>query len=281
MSDTANMIKAWMGTPKFKRRIDEALMGILPGDAFAEQCIMVARDKELSRCSPDSLLRAFLQCAQLGLMPGPQKMVHLIARDQAVDVMISARGYKTLMERLPSVKRIKAELVHVRDTFARHDERHDDGRPQHEYDRFDRSRTFKGIDDLAGVYLEVRFADGDRDWFFLGAETVREVRSCSKGWERPTHPWSRWFGAMALKTVYRQAWNRMFLPAAPDTLNLAIASADKADRLAMDEHYSNAQIHPPNHAPAPAARALTYDDPAVNEPPQLTVDPEVIVTDKA
>ena len=276
MSDTANMIKAWLGQDTFKERIDQALMGYLPGDAFAEQCIMVARDPKLSKCSADSLLAAFLQCAQLGLMPGAQKHVVLMPRGGQVDVMITARGFKALMERLPDVSRIKVELVHKRDTFEVCDDRHYYGRPLHKFDPFDPERLFNGPEDLAGGYMQATFEDGSRDWFFVSAKVIDDCKRCAKDWQRPHSPWQKWFAAMAVKTIYRQAWARMFLPMCDSTTGRQIEAADLATRAHLDEHYSRREQAP---APAPAARALTYDDPAVNEPPQLTVDPEVIVTE--
>ena len=260
MSDGAQMIKAWMGTPKFKSRIDQALMGVLPGDAFAEQCIMVARDPKLSRCTPDSLLAAFLQCAQLGLMPGPQKLVQLIARGQSVDVMITARGFKTLMERLPNVARIKATLVHKLDEWRQpcpHT-----GRPRHIADPFKEGRTFNGPDDLRGAYLYALFTDGREDWHYVTAAEIDACRRCAKSQQ----VWNKWFGAMALKTVYRQAWARMFLPSAPHALSAAITAADETDRLTMGEHYDHdadrVQVH------GPASRAITYEPLALDGPPQ-------------
>jgi recombinational DNA repair protein RecT len=265
------MIRGWLSNPETKAKLDQALMGWLPGDAFAEQCLMVARDPKLSRCTADSLLAAFLQCAQLGLMPGAQKVVQLIARGQSVDVMITARGFKTLMERLPDVRRITAVLVHSLDEWNGADPI--TGRPLHVFDPLKRGRSFSGPDDLLGGYVHAFFVDGAEAWHYVSAEEIDACRRCAKS----QTVWQKWFRAMALKTLYRQAWARMFLPMGTGTAAaLAVQAADTADRLAMREHYDHdadrVQV-------APAARALTYDDIDPGGPPQDASGGEVIVAE--
>ena len=254
----AQTIKAWLSHPQTKERIDQALMGYLPGDAFAEQCIMVSRDPELAKCAPDSLLTAFLSCAQLGLLPGPQKLVQLIPRRGSVDVMITARGYKTLMERLPAVARVRAVLVHTLDSFKRTD----DG-PIHDWDPFADGREFNGPEDLRGGYLEATFTDGSKDWHYVTKAEIEKVRACA----RSQNVWAKWFKEMAQKTLYRQAWARMFLPSSGlAQVNQAIDQAESLDRLQHQEDPSRVGGSPQaahvQHAPqlsSPAAAALTYE----------------------
>jgi len=204
----AQTIKAWLSHPQTKDRIDQALMGYLPGDAFAEQCIMVSRDPALAQCAPDSLLTAFLSCAQLGLLPGPQKLVQLIPR----------RG--------------------------------------HDWDPFAEGRAFESADDLKGGYIEATLTDGSKDWHYVTKAEIDKVRQCA----RSQNIWSKWFKEMAHKTLYRQAWARMFLPSTGLThVNEAIDQAERLDRIQHREDPNLPSLSPAPQLSSPVTAAITYE----------------------
>lgn len=249
-------IRTWLSNDQTKHRFNEALMGKLPGDAFVEQCIMAAKDPRLSRCSPDSLLTAFLECAQLGLLPGPHKLVALVDRKGQVDVMVTARGFRVLLERVPGVKRLKAVLVHREDVFKRTGGGVDGTDPVHEWDPFLEGREFNKADDLQGGYLEATFDDGSKDWHYVSKAEIEAARKCA----RSQNVWQKWYGPMALKTIYRNAWARMFLPC--DMASHA-AAIDRAEGLERRHHRED-----PNYdadatyytTVMPASGALTYEE---------------------
>ena len=243
MTTPSQTISLWPSDPTAQERIGRALQGVIAGPAFAEQCIIASRDANLSRCSPESLLSAFLTCAQIGLSPGRHGLVALIPRGGEVQVQIQWQGYKALMERIPGVRRVAPVLVHMRDEI----EVRADGDIAHQYDPFDPDREFTGPADLRGGYLRIEFEDGSTSFHTVSRSKIERNRSCAKS----QNVWKKWYPEMCAKTIIRDAWNRRALPYDPATVPHIIA-AEEHDREFYGENPSATVVvgDPSERAPA-------------------------------
>lgn len=251
MSLPSQTISRWLSDPAAQERIGRALQGVIDGPAFAEQCIIASRDPNLSKCSPESLLSAFLTCAQIGLSPGRHGLVALIPRAGEVQVQIQWQGYKALMERIPGVRRVVPVLVHMRDEI----EVHADGRIAHQFDPFDPDRVFDGPDDLRGGYLRIEYVDGDAAFHTVSRSKIERNRACA----RSQAVWSKWYPEMVAKTIIRDAWNRRALPYDP-AVAPHIVAAEEHDRDFYGESPAASVT-----VSSPSERALTWSSAAIEE----------------
>jgi len=244
MSTTDKTISRWLSDPAAQDRIGKALQGVIDGPAFAEMCIIASRSPGLADCAPDSLLNAFLTCAQIGLAPGPVGHVALIPRKGEVQVQIQWAGYKALMER--SVRSVTPVLVHMRDEI----EVHASGSVRHTCDPFDADREFHGPDDLRGGYLRIEHNDGRTTFHVVSKAKIERNRRCA----RSQNVWNQWYPEMAMKTIIRDAWNRRAVPLEGSATSHIVA-AEQHDRDFYEESPATVSVT------SPADRALTWAAP--------------------
>ncbi len=244
MSNHPATITDYMGRSGWRERVNASLMGVMSCDAFNAGCLAALSDPKLQQCSAESLGQAFLKCASLGLMPGPQQLVSLIPRRGEITVMLGWRGIACLFNRLPHVKEVTAYLVHTDDPFDMVGDQ-----VVHERDPFDREVT--SADNCRGGYLRITYTDGRPDKYHV--TSVRKILE-NRGTAGASGPWRDYFAPMALKTVYRDAWARAavaFEPGAPPAQH--ILNAELHERDANDEDPARVTRQ------SPAAAALTYD----------------------
>ena len=240
-------ITEYMDRNGWRERVNGALMGVMSCEAFNAGCLAALADPKLQQCSPESLGRAFLKCASLGLMPGPQQLVSLIPRRGEITVMLGWRGIACLFNRLPHVAEVTAYLVHVDDPFDMVGDQ-----VVHKRDPFDREVT--SADNCRGGYMRIQFSDGRPDKYHVtSVRKILENRSAAGN----SNVWRTYFAPMALKTVYRDAWARAavaFEPGAPTAQH--VLNAELHEREINDEDPS--RVSRSQRPQSPAAAALTY-----------------------
>ncbi len=226
-----------MNQPTMARALGDALAGYMDQPTFAAQCYIAAQDPKIAHCSAESLMRAFLECAQMGLLPGAHhKHVAMVPRGGLVTVTPQWQGFKFLMERQPGVKRVHPVLVHVKDKFAIVN-----GEPEHEFDPFDDTRVFHHPDKLPkgevcglrGGYLVIERRDEtgkaeDPEFHFVSADKIHRNRRCAE----TQNVWVKWFAEQCTKTVIRDAWAKRVISIDPQ-LATRIGRADAADNAAL------------------------------------------------
>ena len=229
---TAQTIQAWMTEGRMRESLMRALAGYMSVETFAAQCYIVANTPELAKCSAESVMKAFLECAQMKLPPGAHlKFVALVPRAGVVTVSPQWQGYKYLMEKQPGVKRVTPELVHTSDAFAI-----EEGVVKHTYDPFDDTRVFLHPDEvpkggssgLRGGYLKIEYDEGGIEYHFVSAGKIDRNRRCAETQKL----WKQWYPEMVRKTVLRDAWSKRVIPVSPE-LASALGSADAADNAAL------------------------------------------------
>lgn len=226
-------VQAWMESPTMNKSLAAALSGYMDVKKFAAQCYLAAQSPDLAACSAESLFKAFLECAQMGLLPGTHyRHVALVPRKGVIVVTPQWQGFKFLMERQPGIKRVKPVLVHVRDEF-----RVENGTVIHRFDPFDSERQFEHPDaakaakrepGLRGGYLQIEHDTGEVEYHFVSAEKIDRNRRCAETQKL----WTQWFEEMATKTVIRDAWSKRAVPVDPE-IAARMGHADEADNRAL------------------------------------------------
>lgn len=230
---TALAVKGWLEGEAMQTALRSALTGYMDERTFAAQCYLAAQDVKLSQCSAGSLFKAFLQCAQMGLLPGKHHgHVALVPRGGEITVVPQWQGFKFLMERQPGVRRVTPVLVHKRDAFHLVN-----GDPSHEFDPFDDARVFEHPDlaakagrecGLRGGYLRIDRDDGTVEFHFVSSAKIERNRKCA---ETQTI-WQKWFEEMCMKTVLRDAWSKRIISIDPE-LGERVGRVSATDDAAM------------------------------------------------
>jgi recombination protein RecT len=169
------------------------------------------RNPQLLECTPVSIMRALLYCAEVGLEPGlSNSRVYLIPRNCRVKhaegkadswerqctVMTGVWGYVELAAR--DGARIWAEVVRKNDRFAYSA---GSGEPtiEHLPDVF-ASEAERGP--IVGAYACARLADGSIAVAVMGLAELEQARKAGDG--KSGGPWDTWFSEMCKKTVIKR-----------------------------------------------------------------------------
>lgn len=231
-------LRAWFEQDDVRQMVNDTL----PwgnADKFIAQMLVALDDPKLVNCTAKSKFKAVHLCATLGLIPALQH-VALFERnvkvnknperwEKQVAVMPQWQGFDALMRRVPGVLDIQRDLVHVNDEFS-----YRNGVLYHEYDPFSEDREIKSLDDIRGGWLRVIFSDGRPDKIhFVSVAKIKKRRLCSKPDRDGNYPiWDAWPEEQALKTLYRDAYQRRVVPI--DTIEQQLASVAGAEDEVLD-----------------------------------------------
>jgi recombination protein RecT len=180
----------------------------LPRHITAERMLRVAltsiqKNPTLLECTPNSLLGAVFQAAQLGLMPdGVIGEAYLIpfrnnkkGGVMEVQFMPGYRGLLQLARRSGQISTFTVRAVHERDTFQ----------VELGLNPTLKHRPYEGDDDpgrLTHVYAIARMKDGGIQWDYMNHREVEDIRKRSKS--ANSGPWVTDYEEMAKKTMIRR-----------------------------------------------------------------------------
>jgi len=155
----------------------------------------VQKVPKLLECSPQSLLAAVIQCAQLGLEPdGVLGEAYLIPYGKICTLIPGYRGLLKLARQSGEVLMIEARVVHAHDVFT------------YEYGLDLECRHVPSLDDdpglLTHVYAVARMKNGEATFEVMTKKQVDLVRQRSMA--SGSGPWVTDYEEMAKKTVLRR-----------------------------------------------------------------------------
>lgn len=214
LADTINAM-----VPEFKRAMPSFLQRVGGPEALARIALTEMRkNTKLAECSKESFFGALMNCAQIGLMPGPLGHVYLIPFKGVVTLQIGYRGLIDLVRRSGDLSTIKAVCVYE----GEHCEI-DLGlsKVSHAYDyAIDRTNPAK----ILYVYAMATLKDGSTALEVMTRAEVDAIRkrSMAVASGRST-PWDTDYAEMAKKTVLKRLCKVLPL------------SADITNKLAADE----------------------------------------------
>lgn len=204
-----------------KGEINNALPQYLPADKFVRTSLTaINSNPKLLQCSPQSLLAAVMNSAQLGLeFNTPLGESYLIPYDNhrkgitEVQFQIGYQGLLKLAHNTGQFKRITAKEVHENDDF---DINYGTGEIHH-------SPVIRGESgEVIGYYAVYETKEGGRDSFYMSKEDAEAYgRKFSKSFN--SGPWKTNFDAMAKKSCIIQVLK--YAPKAIDKPELGQAMA--------------------------------------------------------
>jgi recombination protein RecT len=192
-------------------------------ERFTRVAVTVLRDsKQLSACTPGSLLGALMICAQLGLEPGgPLGQAWLVPYKRECTFIVGYKGYIALALRSEQIASVKAVPVYDGDQFSWRLGLDED------ITHVPTAAVRDDPDKLTHVYAVARFRDRAIDPVFvvLTRAEVDKFRARSKA--KDNGPWVTDYVAMAQKTAVRRL--STWLP-----LQTELARASAVDEQVVD-----------------------------------------------
>ena len=209
-----------------KGEINNALPQYLPADKFVRTSLTaINSNPKLLQCSPQSLLAAVMNSAQLGLeFNTPLGESYLIPYENKrkgiveVQFQIGYQGLLKLAHNTGQFRRITAKEVHENDDF---DIDYGTGEIKHKPVLIGESG------DVIGYYAVYETKEGGRDSFYMSKEDAESYgRKFSKSFN--SGPWKTNFDAMAKKSCIIQVLK--YAPKAIDKPCLLYTSPSPRDR---------------------------------------------------
>jgi len=179
-----------------------AIAQAIPKHMTPERLLRIAttsirQNPKLKLCTPQSLLGAVMQCAQLGLEPSILGHAYLIPyKNKGVDECQFQIGYKGLIEmarRTGQISSIMAHAVHEKDTF------------EYEYGINDKLRHVPAEGERGAVvkyYAYAKFKDGGYAFMVMSRRDI-EIHRDKFSKAKSYGPWVDHFDEMAKKTVLK------------------------------------------------------------------------------
>lgn len=211
----------WIQAPEMQKQIAAAIGDIMPPSQFISHMLVAFNEENVRNCSEQSKLRAFMECAALGMVP-TSGQVALIPYGTEIKAMPQWQGFKAVMERHPDILEVVGVLVHITDTLSIVE-----GDLRHSYDPFDEGREFRSPKDIRGGYCKIVYRDGrPPKYHMVPRKTIEQAQACAQTQKL----WKAWYYEMALKTLYRNAYARRAVPIDP-LVNNRLEQAIKVDDL--------------------------------------------------
>jgi len=197
-------IAEYLGQKPSMRKIEQSLGGVLPVEKFMQLAMnTIRRSDKLMQCTPDSVLDACVQAAELQLFPGNNLgHAYLVPfydgkkRAQICTYILGYKGMLALCHRSPKVKKVEANLVFPEDAFSISygDGEHMMHTPEPWADRDPRRAL--------GAYAVATLENGSKLHKVLNRVELDAARGRSKA--KDYGPWVTDLGAMMLKTAVRR-----------------------------------------------------------------------------
>ena len=193
---------------RYRNRINNLLNNTIDIEQFMSTVAQeIGTVKHLDECSGESLIKAAMRCAQLGLKPGPEQHVHIIPffngnrRQYEATVIVGYRGLIYLAHKaMPDLVAVQPHAIYEND-----------------YLEYELGATPKLVHrpliqgergNLIAAYVVFKFKDGEVAWNLVDKKEVERHRAAGG-----TRKDSVWDGPnevmMWLKTAVRAAMNYM------------------------------------------------------------------------
>ena len=194
-----------------------------PGDLVRLTLLAASRQPDLLKCSQTSILRALMDAATMGIMPGgTMGRGYLVPRKNKINGALEAcfdPGYRGLIDiarRSGKVKAMDAKPVYQGDLFE-----YEEGLDKKL--RHVPTLDAKSRGELVAAYAIARFYEGDPQIEVLTRADIDKIRNSSAS---KSGPWATWYEEMARKSAVRRICK--FLPYDP-ILERAIELATAAE----------------------------------------------------
>ena len=221
------------------RKIEAALpahMSHLAGDFIRLALVEFRRVPKLIECDPKSIVSAVLDCARLGMKPGPLGQVYFVPYRNECQLQIGYRGLIELALRSGDITSIEARVVYAGEVFE--PELGTSPRIVHR-PRYDLEATH-AANDVVAVYAVAHRREGPPSFDIMSRKEIDQIANKSKAkggpWADPAF-WSE----MARKTVTKRLCK--YLP----------MSVELAEAIAIDNDATSDVATVQRSEPTPSA----------------------------
>lgn len=185
----------------------------------------VGGNPDLRNCEPESVFRAAIEAAKLGLdFSGTLQQAHLIPYGKKCTLIVGFRGLMALMRKGdPNIQTIEARVVRKNDTLLLDDS----------ILHFRSEPLAENRGEIRGVFARIIYADGSQAYEVMTQAEVEKIRNMGK---YKNAVWNDHWEAMARKTVIRRL--AKYVP-------LDTVTRDAISKLEQDEFEIQAHVTPP------------------------------------
>lgn len=171
--------------------------------------VACAKNPTLLSCSPDSTLRALLECAQLGLCPGGiTGEAYLIPYSGECTLQIGVRGFQRLAFDAGRVTKIEGRVVYEGDEFDIAFE------PRYLLTHKPKLDVPAGTR-IVAAYAKFSFRDAEPQYELLRLRDLDAIRAQADA-KKPSPAWKSWYDQMAIKSAIKRGAKRLDLsPTSP------------------------------------------------------------------
>lgn len=217
IQERMNTIGKWLYSEAFRQQLQHALprAGITAERMVRLVLTEVRRQPKLMDCHIESLLGATMQCAQLGLEPGPMGLAYIIPYGDEATFQIGYKGLLNLIWRSELIASVQSEVVREGDEFA-----YSNGIPPEL--RHVPAQGERG--EVTHVYAVIGTKSGGWVHRVMTRDEVEEHRKRFS--KAKSGPWFTDWDEMACKTVLKRTGKRA--PVSTETQTV-IALDDKAE----------------------------------------------------
>jgi len=224
---TGATLKDFLESPAVRAKLAEVASAALkPEDLIRMTLVASSRSPDLLKCSRESILRALLDAAALGIQPGGLLgRGYLIPRANRKTNVVECcfdpgvRGLIDIARRSGQVKRIEAHVVHERDSFVV--ERTPLTTIRHVPSEADDPGPIRA------AYAVAEFTGGELQIEIVWQRDLAKIRKLGSN----AGPWASWPDEMSKKTAIRRLCK--YLPYDP-MLERAMAASDTADAMSFE-----------------------------------------------
>lgn len=169
--------------------------GVDPGRLTQSFLAHIYQSAALMECSPVSIVESYLDCARLGLWPGPRKHMAIVSYKRVAKAIPMYQGLIALAKRGGTIHKIESRIVRANDRFGltlglAPDLQHE---PLLDGDR----------GNPIGAYAVAFFFRGAPQFVYMDRDEINAIRDGIKGgWQRG--PWSTHPGEQWKKTTIRR-----------------------------------------------------------------------------
>ena len=263
----------------FKQQIAVALPEGITADRFVRIAITaVQQNPDLAgpNVDRDSVIRSFIQSAQVGLFPDGHESAIVLFGNKA-----------TFMAMIAGYRKIAAEhgwTIQTRIIYQNDDFEHEYGLEENIVHRPTPIGADRGV--MVGAYAIAKHKDGRREFVVMSAAEIAKIRQVAKS----KTIWDQWPDAMAEKTVGRQMFKRLPLDPADRQRVAAVIAAEEFEPGEARDLLYGPTGHPaevreieaapvasdsaPSSEVAKSEEAPALDPPAVDDEARMLADEE-------